>query len=522
MQYATVREMLDDRKDLRIRLFYMGFYATTRCVNFESEYPFYNNWKTFNLSDLTVYVHPNQNFHKFESDDISICLIGHAYNPFTKTYEEDEILKSLSSCPNDEFFSNVCTLTGVYTIIWKRKGYNWCVLGDACGMQTTYYTSINEHIHISSHDMLLGDLLSLVRDSYIEELVNYKFFGLFGAALPGDLSQYSEVKRLVPNHYIDFNKTVKAIRFHVPEIKKISYEEIVKYAADILHNNLEMISKKWSTPAISMTGGCDSKTTLACANGLYDNFNYFSYISSESELPDANAAHIICKEIVPSKEHKIFHISNNDIDYKDIELHRAILFYNCGKLRQVNSNDVRKRCFFTKINDFDVEIKSWASEIGRAYYSKRFNNRIKFSKVPNPRTCTTMYKVFLHNRKLVRKTDEIFKEYLQKYFIQSSTIPWQEQFFWEFRVSSWNGLVITGEHRYSFDITIPYNNCYLLEVLLSVPLKDRIYDKLYKDIREFMNPNIDSVGLGVQNIKHTRNRAFLENIYFTIHSKLPF
>ena len=73
----------------------------------------------------------------------------------------------------------------------------------------------------------------------------------------------------------------------------------------------------------------------------------------------------------------------------------------------------------------------------------------------------------------MRETDKVFKEYLDKYFEQAKkdAIEWQEQFFWEYRVPSWNGLVITGEHRYSFDITIPYNNRKLLAILLSAPLE---------------------------------------------------
>ena len=54
----------------------------------------------------------------------------------------------------------------------------------------------------------------------------------------------------------------------------------------------------------------------------------------------------------------------------------------------------------------------------------------------------------------------------------------------EHRVPSWNGLVVIGEHRYSFDITIPYNNRRLLELLVSAPLCDRINDIIYQKIRK--------------------------------------
>ena len=83
-------------------------------------------------------------------------------------------------------------------------------------------------------------------------------------------------------------------------------------------------------------------------------------------------------------------------------------------------------------------------------------------------------------------------------------------------------MVITGEHRYSFDITIPYNNRKLFEILLSVPIENRINDTVYKMIRTKMNPNIDATGIAVTNLKHTKNREKAENIYYIINSKLWF
>ena len=123
----------------------------------------------------------------------------------------------------------------------------------------------------------------------------------------------------------------------------------------------------------------------------------------------------------------------------------------------------------------------------------------------------------------MENTDAVFADYLNNFFEQAeeAPIPWQEQFFWEFRVSSWNGLVITGEHRYSFDITIPYNNRLLLELLLSAPIDDRIADNIYSKIRRYMNPKIDATGIAVTNLKHTKNREIAENIYYTLHSKVP-
>ena len=521
MDSDLIKNILDNKPHLRSRLFPMGFFATTRHYD-TSDYPFYGEWNTYKLDDLFFAVHKRQYFHVYENGMITIAIIGHAYDPIHMLSQETDILKVLAESDESSFFDEICSLTGVYTIVWKKDGV-WRVLGDASGMQTVFYSIDNENITISSHINLIGDVLELKMDPYVEHLKNYKFFSMLGDSLPGDITLFSTVKRIVPNHYIEFAEQTIPRRFHTPEIKELSYKQIVDQVASLLHNNLYLIAEKWNRPAISMTGGCDSTTTLACANGLYNQFIYFSYISQEAERIDAEAAKKICEKTIEDSDiHKIYIVSEEDSDFQDIEEHRAILCYNGSGLIFNNRNDVRKRCYFTNINDFDVEIKSWASEIGRAYYSKRFNKRTKFPKVPSSRVCTTMYKFFFHDRALVRQTDRVFADYLKKYPLNSITVPWQEQFFWEFRVPSWNGNVITGEHRYSFDITIPYNNCTLLELLLSVSLEDRITDKLYEDIRKKMNPQIDELGIHIQNLKHTSTRSKVENLYYTVHSHFPF
>ena len=89
-------------------------------------------------------------------------------------------------------------------------------------------------------------------------------------------------------------------------------------------------------------------------------------------------------------------------------------------------------------------------------------------------------------------------------------------------MASWNALVITGEHKYSFDITIPYNNRLIIDMLLRFPIKERIADDAYRRIRQYMNPEVDESGIAVTNVKHTSNRARMERCYLEIMSRVPF
>lgn len=343
--------------------------------------------------------------------------------------------------------------------------------------------------------------------------------------MPGDITPYSEFKRVIPNHYIlydghDFAKK----RFFIKKddfINELPYDEIVRKCAEILSSSMNLISQKWAKPAISLTGGCDSKTTLSCSNGLYNKYKYFSYSSSKAEEVDAEAASKICSML--GLKHIKYRISNNDDDYINLKVIAKIMEYNCGSIGKNNSNDIRKRAFFIACEDFDVEVKSWVSEVARAYYHKRFNKR-KFPKKITAKYATNLYKVFITNRKLVRKTDEIFADFLSTYYSSEDfkEREWYDLFFWEFRMSSWNGLVITGEHQISYDITIPYNNRYLLDMMLSTPIEYRINDKIHKDIMKLKNEKIADCNISVVNVKHTKNRANVEKLYLTLFSKIRF
>ncbi len=520
----TLEDVLKEYPQYREKLYIRGFLLTDAAVN-ENEYPFYGAWKSLNLNGKTLLVHPKQNVHVKERDGVSLCFVGHAYNPISMVASEDDILNTcLDLAEEDEvlFWNFFNELTGVFTLLWIQ-GDKVHIIADASGMQTTFYTAHEGKLYVSSHTMMLGEMLNLERGEYINRLINYKFFPLLGNALPGDLTQFDSVKRITPNFCCTYEKGKFANRrFFAPyEDRKKSREEIVDECARIMNNSMKLIAEKWDRPAISLTGGCDSKTTLACTAGLYDKFKYYSYSSSTAEQVDCEAASTICKTL--ELNHDVYVVPETVEDEDNYDVIGKILRWNCGDLLDSNPNDIRKRIMLNKITDFDVEVKSWASEIGRAYYSKRFHGRTNFPAEPSGRACTTMYKFFLHNRKLVADTDKIFEKFIADYYqkAEENPIPWFEQLFWEYRVSSWNGLVITGEHRYSSDITIPYNNRILLTLLLSVPIEDRISDKLYAEIRSKMNPAIDETGIAVTNLKHTDRRAQFENMYWVLHSRFP-
>ena len=86
------------------------------------------------------------------------------------------------------------------------------------------------------------------------------------------------------------------------------------------------LMKQLKRPAISLSGGTDSKTTLACCNGLYDKFRIYSFHCKKSELLDANAAHKICEEI--GQPHEIYEIPSKNEEIEDFYIMKKIINHN--------------------------------------------------------------------------------------------------------------------------------------------------------------------------------------------------
>jgi len=525
-----LKEVLDNRVDLQKHLFVRGFLITNSDItNKKNEYPFYSNWNMKQIGPYQFWTNELQNLFYTEKDEKIFFLIGHAYNPFTMEYEELKIIQNIANLyerGESSYIDAIDELTGLF-ILGYVDGNNISFLLDCSGMQYGCYGLIDNNLYISSHIQLIGDICNLKMDDYVKELIQYKWYKyMMGNYLPGDLTAFKEVKRIIPNIYINYkNNKITRKRFYPrKEIKmclnKDEYNHVIKEAADIMRNSMILISKKWDKPAISLTGGIDSNTTFAAANGIYDKYTTFSYISMFRESVDAEAAKKISDKF--NVKHTVYHISNTNEDFNDFEIYKKLLSHNNGDLGTMKDNDIRKKIVMMQNDVCSVEVKSWISETVRAYVYKYFG-RSKMPKVLRPRHYTSLYKIFLLNRTLVRKTDQHFKNYIEETELHEHLFNYDETdlFVWEIMHGGKCGLDI-GTMKFCFDITIPYNNRKLLDMLLSVKLKDRISDQHHRDMKKYLNKELFDMDINVVNLNQTKRKAHLANVYYIINTHIPF
>lgn len=528
-QRNNIKQICNNNRGKAKYLFIRGFVITTKNLRNADAFPFYGNWNKTMLGNYDFWIHNLQKLYYLTDEKLTFFLIGHAYNPFNMEHDENRILRQLADAYNhseNTYYAAVNELTGVF-ILGTVQDNEISLILDCSGMQYCCYGLNDDHFYAASHMRLVGDLCELKTDEYVNKLISYRWYKyMFGNYLPGDLTAFTDFKRLIPNMYIKYSLgKFKNKRFYPSGAIEIcrdekEYSEVIAEACKIMKNNMELITRKWDHPAISLTGGIDSNTTFASANGIYDRFTSFTYVSMPREQVDAEAAGHISKTF--GVKHAIYKVPDHNSEVEDFAIYKSILDHNAGEIGPNKDNDTRKKIILMQHCNVDVEVKSWISETFRAYAYKYYG----LSKMPKnirPRHYSSFFKLFGLNRPLLWQTDIKFREYIENTALKENLYNYDESdiFVWEMMHGGKCGLNITTM-KFCFDITIPYNNRLLLDLLLRVPLEDRISDKHHWDMKKMMNKELADMGIYIKNLNETKIRAKILKMYFLINSTLPF
>lgn len=517
----SVKKILERKPQYRECLFSRGYMITEDAALDETQYPFYGNWTRIQLNaQFTAFVHKDQDKHLYTQGDKAFFLVGHAYNPFNGVYREEELLRQCGAAyekSREAFFDAVNEWTGIFAI-YVLDGGEVIAAQDCAGVKAVYFGEINGKLCFLSHPQMAADIYGLQMDPFIEKLVSNRFYNIGNRYLPGNLSPFKELRRLGANLYLqcDSNRKFSVHRFyptapHAECKTDAEYEAAVQQAYEILHKNLELASEKWERPVISLSGGTDSKTTLACANGLYDKFGYFSFQSKDTEITDSLAAHEICEKI--GVEHTIYPIPQQNEEFEDFDDLKALIVHSYGYVRGLADHEVRKHIYLYRLHDFDTEIKSWSSEIVRVFFERKYD--LKMPETLTPRHFSIFQTRFFGSPALLHKTDKIYKDFMEEYDLKAPKFNFEhtDLYYWEVRMSSW-GMLVSQSLDICHRVTFPFNNRKLIDLMFSMPREYRKSDKAHNDIIRVANKDIYDMGVHVKNNYFKSYRILLEKAYY--------
>lgn len=433
-------------------------------------------------------------------------------------FDENIILKDCIHAyinGDSDFFDKVSELTGIHLIAIFDKDIV-LIVQDCSGMQMCCYGKCNGHTYITSNCTIVEDIDTPTANKFANDLLNSKSFKHGSKYLPGDITIYNELSRLGPNLYLK----LKSDEFEVSRFYPVKFHtevddenvEVINDIAKLVKNSVQLCAKKWKQPAISLSGGVDSRTTLSSAVDNYDKFYYYSFESKPQEHNDAEAAHNICSEL--GLNHYIYKIADNNSDFDDFELYKEIITRNCSNVSTPKDNEIRKYIFLSKLNDFEVELKSWASEIGRAFWERRYG--IKLPKRLTPRHLSIFQTRYFGEPSLLKHSDRAYKAFMQKsgFVYPMSNYENTDIFYWEYRFGSWGTIVTTGQNIFNFEVTMPMNNRKIMDMFLWYPHEFRKNDGVNFGIIKANNPQLLAVGNRIHNDYLNVKRLLLEMIYY--------
>ena len=517
---SEIKTRLDIEEKYRDRLFTGAYLLSDKVIPKQNDYPFYNQWKLSTFNQYQLITHPLLNVYQKSINDYSIFLVGHAYNPFSDEIDEEIIADELLGCyaKNRElFFDKLDELTGVFVIIIISSQEVFAVQ-DPGGQRLLYFGKVNNSLIVTSVPQLIEDLYGIHRDEDVLRLLSSKGYYRGSGFLPGNKSPYRELKRLGPNTYLRINNRAFQINRFFPRNDRVELqsetdkESVINRMHDIFSKNIELSLKKWKKVGLSLTGGMDSKTTFANAKPCYSQLYVFSYISKESERIDAEAAKRICDSV--NVEHHLYNIPEQSDRIEDYEFLQKIIEHNTSYTCKLHPNEKRKYIWLQRCNDFDVEMKSDISEIGRAYTNRKFY-KVKMPRKLRPRHLTIGQARYFLEPWCMKYADNSYQEFMDDTGLTDDIFGYSmhDLAYWEVRMGLWASTSLASQ-EYIHDITIPYNNRKLLELFLSFPETDRLQDIPHQRLMDIGNPVVRFANPPFKDSYFDKKRMMVETAYY--------
>lgn len=244
--------------------------------------------KQIQIGDYSVSLSPKTIYELKEDKDISCLIIGLAT---CVTHDISAMDWLWDNCYD---FNRVIEaekhLGGKYVLFVRNKD-SYYIIGDAtCSLPIFYFKNVNGYIFSSNANQIAKMTGQVPEDS----LVKIKKQG--NGAMPYDYTIWKNIKRLIPNHYIDISSDAVLRFINEPQkTSKISAEEAACITIPYIKRIVKLYENRFSI-ICPLTSGKDSRLVLA-ALGLRKDLPLYTikHIGFTDETADIVVPKIIAK-----------------------------------------------------------------------------------------------------------------------------------------------------------------------------------------------------------------------------------
>ncbi len=430
----------------------------------------YTNWERIDIGQSHwLYSHPDLSVTQVANKDTELTLIGYMVDA-KKNYSNDKqildcILSKIAS--NNDVFDSTVSIGGRWILV-VRQPDAFFLFHDPCGLRQVFYYSDNEkNIWCCTQPALLSKFTNLTEHkeaSKLREIPHRKYW------LPGGLSEFENVNKLLPNHYLNLTDGNISRFWPIKPLESLSVQQGSNEVSLLLKNVISNSNHRFDL-SLPLTAGYDSRTILSACRDIIDDIYVYTMLQPPAPLRNqkfAPSVELKSIDIVYPKrlmkkagvEHNIIR-GNKEMDkwFKDIYMENvtsADPYYWGPVVFGLLKEHPQHR----------VTLNGNCSEIARCYYHKYGNY--------DPEKITVSYLanfVWEETDIVVNILDEWLKE--AKRIESHFNINVLDLLYWEHRIGGWYGKT-QSMCDIAMEIFSPFNNRLILSKMLAVDKQYRI------------------------------------------------
>lgn len=435
---------MDKIKFFRRRQFVLG-----------SEHFQIEGWQKYTIADrYYLTIHPDLTFRQVKRENKSLTVLGYFIDPFQAEISDIDILNKILQDINSltDIINSFERVSGRFIIIATINERAW-LFNDAVGLrQVVYCKDKNDKIWCASQAETLAEHFGFLPD---KEVLDYKNSPMFTSGreefwFANNRTPYGEIKHLLPNHYLDITER-KVVRFWpaINCIKPLPLQNSIDLSIPLIINSINTAFENF-TLKTALSAGIDSRKTLAATKKLKDEMFYFTQSANNNQMDVRVTARLL---------HKLG-ISHHILDLKSMSDEFRKYYLSSATYARENKGDIAYTLYYHFGPDATI-LNSNLSEITQCNYwlpKSKINGK-------GLAIITDLYHPL---------TISDFEEWLQdaQSACQATGLNILTLFHWEQRGGRWAAASF-GEYDIAHDSFTPYNNRYLIQLLLGISEKYR-------------------------------------------------
>ncbi len=416
-----------------------------------------NKWETRDIGDWFLASHKTLPVIELSRANgrATGWLLGYPITENAEMLTSNLVLRD-DLCIAEQFESWLCSLSGRFACIYLGAETQRLYL-DSCGSLAVVYSTNRQSV--ASTTTLVGDMEA----DGDHELINALGMPESDAWYPSGLTPMKNVRRLLPNHYLDLEKWTPVRHWPRPcdLERKTDFESTVQEVVHGLKKNIVAVSKQFPLQ-MSLTAGRDSRMLLACSRDVLHRIKFHTGVWVPSGVDSAIGWQL-------AKGLKLNHVTlgvklatQEELDDWQIRTGHCV----SGEIWRIHPTS-------RKIDAHRAFLPGCAGEVGRAYYWRDGDEKLPGFTAPEilKRTKLPQFSRILSETELW--LDEI------------SGLEWNtilDLTYIEQRLGCWAGPLQYGQDGMHKARLFPFNDRSIFRAILNSPVEPRRKQLLAEEV----------------------------------------